>query len=475
MPTIGGLYCAVGEFPSGDGEIEPAWARLLNPALLLKNIMTPGGADQKESAEYFTAREPFRRLSERDDVLVYETEPLDEPVEVTGPIEIELWIASSAVDTDFTAKLIDVYPPNEDYPEGYDLILNDSVIRTRYREGFDREVLMEPGTPYRVTIRSPPTSNLFAAGPPDPRRRLVVELPSPRAEPEHGRADRPAHPSRRRRADGLRRCRAPFEGRPPGRPELSLCYYNTNSLRPRFRLIASFSDAPRDERACVETTQGHFVRFAAVPGGAFAFGVDPARLYPPEPDEGPRRTVRLEAFRISRLPVTDGDGVPLTYVSRADAEAWCAARGVRLPTEAEWEAAARGGDDRLWPWGDELPDTTRATFGQGIGGPSRAGLHPAGAAPCGALDLAGNVWEWTSDGAARGGSFLSGPGELRATARYPAHPDARDPYVGFRAVAVEPTVELDWVEVPAGEYVLGRDPDETPAAVRGRRRASSSA
>ena len=110
------------------------------------------------------------------------------------------------------------------------------------------------------------------------------------------------------------------------------------------------------------------------------------------------------------MPVTGDDGVPLTYVSRADAEAFCAANGVRLPTEIEWEAAARGGDDRLWPWGDELPDTTRATFGQGIGRPSPVGSHPAGAAPCGALDLAGNVWEWTADGAARGGSYLSGPG-----------------------------------------------------------------
>jgi putative CocE/NonD family hydrolase len=173
VPTIGGLYCAVGEFPPEGSDIEPMWARLLNPALLLRNIMTPGPADQKESDAYFTAREPFVRLSARPDVLVYQTEPLESPVEVTGRVEVELWIASSAVDTDFTAKLVDVYPPSDDYPEGYDMLLNDSIIRTRFREGFEREVLMEPGTPYRVTMLLPPTSNLFAAG-----HRIRVDVSS---------------------------------------------------------------------------------------------------------------------------------------------------------------------------------------------------------------------------------------------------------------------------------------------------------
>ena len=164
VPTIGGNYCAVGEFPKQGEGMEPMWMRLLNPALQLKNIMTPGPADQKESADFFTAREPYVRLSERPDVLVYQTGPLEEAVEITGRGEVELWIASSAVDTDFTAKLIDVYPPNEDYPEGYDMLINDSIIRTRYRESFEREVMMEPGSPYLVKILLPPTSNLFAKG-----------------------------------------------------------------------------------------------------------------------------------------------------------------------------------------------------------------------------------------------------------------------------------------------------------------------
>src|SRR5581483_4415854 len=173
VPTIGGNYCAVGELPPAGEGMEPMWMRLLNPALLLRNIMTPGPADQLESAEFFTAREPYRRLSQRDDVLVYQTEPLEADVEVTGPIEVELWIASSAVDTDFTAKLVDVYPPNDDYPEGYDMLINDSIIRTRYREGFEREVMMEPGTPYAVKLRLPPTSNVFAKG-----HRIRVDVSS---------------------------------------------------------------------------------------------------------------------------------------------------------------------------------------------------------------------------------------------------------------------------------------------------------
>jgi uncharacterized protein len=164
VPTIGGNYCAVGELPSDGPGIEPMWARLLNPTLRLRNVLTPGPADQKEAPEFFASAEPYRRLSERADVLVYRTEPLAEPLEVTGRAEVRLRVASSAVDTDFTAKLIDVYPPNEDYPDGYDMLVNDSIIRCRYREGFDREVFMEPGEPVEVTILLPPTSNLFAAG-----------------------------------------------------------------------------------------------------------------------------------------------------------------------------------------------------------------------------------------------------------------------------------------------------------------------
>ena len=164
VPTIGGNYCAVGELPAEGPGMEPMWARLLNPVLRLRNVLTPGPADQRESPEFFASREPYPRLSERADVLVYQSEPLSEPVEVTGRAVVHLRVASSACDTDFTAKLVDVHPPNEDYPDGYDMLVCDSIIRCRYRNGFEQEELMEPGREYDVTILLPPTSNLFASG-----------------------------------------------------------------------------------------------------------------------------------------------------------------------------------------------------------------------------------------------------------------------------------------------------------------------
>ena len=173
VPTIGGNYCAVGELPADGPGMEPMWARLLNPVLRLRNVLTPGPADQTESPEFFASREPYPRLSERPDVLVYQSEPLSDPIEVTGRVEVRLRVASSARDTDFTAKLVDVHPPSDDYPDGYAMLLCDSIIRCRYRNGFDHEELMEPGEEVEVTIVLPPTSNLFAAG-----HRIRVDVSS---------------------------------------------------------------------------------------------------------------------------------------------------------------------------------------------------------------------------------------------------------------------------------------------------------
>ncbi len=83
---------------------------------------------------------------------------------MTGELEVELWISSTAPDTDFTAKLIDVYPSSADYPDGFDLIIGDGIIRTRFRESLTEEVFMEPGAVYPVRITLYPTSNVFKKG-----------------------------------------------------------------------------------------------------------------------------------------------------------------------------------------------------------------------------------------------------------------------------------------------------------------------
>ncbi len=106
-------------------------------------------------------------------MVVFQTEPLAEDVEVTGEMVVKLWISSSAVDTDFTAKLIDVYPPNEDFAGGFDLNIGDGIARARFREWLKREVLMEPGKIYPLEIKLYPTSNLFKRG-----HRIRVDISS---------------------------------------------------------------------------------------------------------------------------------------------------------------------------------------------------------------------------------------------------------------------------------------------------------
>lgn len=148
VPTIGG------NISSGDG------------------IMQQGAWDQRGGEKFWNWPEPIP-LSARSDVCVFETAPLAEDIEVTGEIEVKLWASSSAVDTDFTAKLIDVYPPGADWPHGFDLNLTDGIVRARFRDSLQEEKLMEPGKVYPFTIKLYPTSNVFKKG-----HRIRVDISS---------------------------------------------------------------------------------------------------------------------------------------------------------------------------------------------------------------------------------------------------------------------------------------------------------
>ncbi|MBB6559528.1 putative CocE/NonD family hydrolase [Acidovorax soli] len=127
-------------------------------------LMVAGAYDQRSSAQTFGAQAPYGPLAQRPDVLVFQTPVLQDDLEVSGPITIELWVSSTAPDTDFTAKLIDLYPPSEDYPEGYAMNLTDGILRCRYRRSWESPEMMQPGEVVQISIEPMPTSNLFRKG-----------------------------------------------------------------------------------------------------------------------------------------------------------------------------------------------------------------------------------------------------------------------------------------------------------------------
>jgi len=119
------------------------------------NAITGGAFDQ-------------RKNETRPDILVYTTEPLREGIEVSGPIEVTLYVSSDAKDTDFTVKLIDVYPDGRAYN------LDETIQRMRYRNGYDKpNAWMERGQVNKVTLQPMTTSNYFEAG-----HRIRIEISS---------------------------------------------------------------------------------------------------------------------------------------------------------------------------------------------------------------------------------------------------------------------------------------------------------
>ena len=173
VPTAGASITAFFEMVKLGEELDPFWEKYLPPWVRMRCLVTEGPMHQAEQPGMVGARPPYPALRDRPDVLVFQTEPLDEAVEVTGAVEAELWVSSDALDTDITVKLVDVYPPNADYPAGYDLYIADTILRLRYRNGFDRGEPLEPGTVYPIRLTLPPTSNRF-----EPGHRLRIDISS---------------------------------------------------------------------------------------------------------------------------------------------------------------------------------------------------------------------------------------------------------------------------------------------------------
>ena len=221
-----------------------------------------------------------------------------------------------------------------------------------------------------------------------------------------------------------------------------------------------------------------------VPAGEFTMGSEQG-----DDDEQPVHRVLLDSFYLDTFEVTNGRFAkfvaaiqseppwgfadqetpvvhaeqPVRWVNWLEATGYCLWAGKRLPTEAEWEKAARGTDGRTYPWGNEPPTAAHAVFGltEGAETVSPIGTRDLGRSPYGVHDLAGNLYEWVTDWyddafytqnspsnprgpgegtmkVQRGGSYINSPYRLRSAFRTKGDPTEHDPHVGFRCAQDAP-------------------------------------
>lgn len=129
-----------------------------------KPVFVGGAFDQRELVGFFGSKENHMPLSARSDILVYQTPILEEDLCLAGEVKIRLFVESDAPDIDITAKLIDVYPPNEDYPQGYAMNITDGIMRCRYRKSWEKPELLSAGEVVEITVRPFESCNLFKKG-----------------------------------------------------------------------------------------------------------------------------------------------------------------------------------------------------------------------------------------------------------------------------------------------------------------------
>ncbi|OOF57338.1 CocE/NonD family hydrolase [Rodentibacter myodis] len=136
-----------------------------------KPIFWGGAFDQRELPGFYGSKQNNMPLNARKDILSYQSDILEHDLCLAGEVKIRLFFESDAPDCDFTAKLIDVYPPNEDYPQGYAMNITDGIIRCRYRNSWTTPTLLETGKIEEVIIRPFESCNLFKKG-----HRLRIDI-----------------------------------------------------------------------------------------------------------------------------------------------------------------------------------------------------------------------------------------------------------------------------------------------------------